>query len=118
MILFNKGQEKEKSVKKCQTGKNGFTGGGCGDRIGGVEREGRETFPKPNKKAPKPRKLQDLAGRMPGQAKWSAKECVTIHCERTINGICFPEEKGWKTKLKEARNGRVCRGISEGDDGS
>ena len=51
----------------------------------------------------------NTTGRMPGQAKWPAKECVTILCQHTINGICFPEEKGWETKLKEARNGSINR---------
>ena len=69
----------------------------------------RLSLPEMNKKAPEPRKPQDLAGRMPGQAKWPAKECVTILCQHTINGICFPVEKGWKTKLKEARNGSINR---------
>ncbi len=117
MTLFNKGQEKEKSVKKCQTGKKAFTGGGCGDRIERVQREEAESS-RNEQKGPGATEAPGPAGRMPGQAKWSAEECVTIHCEHTINKICFPEEKGWETKLKEARNGRVCRGISEGDDGS
>ncbi|MBR6565399.1 MAG: hypothetical protein IKK79_01155 [Spirochaetaceae bacterium] len=69
----------------------------------------RLSLPEMNKKATEPRKLQDLAGRMPGQAKWPAKECVTIHCEHTINKTCLPEEKGWETKLKEARNGSINR---------
>ena len=46
---------------------------------------------------------------MLGQAKCPAKECVTILCQHTINGICFPVEKGWKTKLKEARYGSINR---------
>ena len=51
----------------------------------------------------------NTTGRMPGQDVCPAKECVTIHCERTINGICFPEEKGWETKLREARYGSINR---------
>ena len=51
----------------------------------------------------------NTTGRMPGKAKWPAKECVTIHCEHTINKTCFPEEKGWKTKLREARYGSINR---------
>ena len=51
----------------------------------------------------------NTTGRMPGQVKCPAKECVTILCQHTINGICFPVEKGWETKLKEARNGSINR---------